>query len=86
MAKREAELIQAEAKARARVDGEASILTSAAMAAATKAFEVSLRAEKDLQLKIEATSAKMASVTGQRLSVYTQLTASQASLALQVQA
>lgn len=83
MAKREAELIQAEAKARARVDGEASILTSAAMAAATKAFEVSLRAEKDLQLKITATSAKMASVTEQRAMVYNQLEASQSSLELQ---
>jgi len=43
-AKREAELIQAEAKARARVEGEAHIISTNAINDATLALETSARA------------------------------------------
>jgi len=86
LAKKEAELIQAEAKARARVDGEASILTSQAMEGATASYEMTLRLEKDLQIRIDATQAKIALVMSQRASTQTQLDSSSAKLALQVKA
>jgi hypothetical protein len=79
-------MIQAEAKARARVDGEASILTSAAMKAATAAYEATVRAESELKLKMAATSAQMKLVTDQRLAMMAKLDANTAKLDLSISA
>jgi len=52
MAKTYAEEIQAEAKARARLEGEASIIYKRAMDGVTLKLETSLREKKELESKI----------------------------------
>jgi len=58
-AKGEAELIQAEAKARARVEGEANILTTKAIHDATFELEESARAEELIRNKLRISRAKL---------------------------